>query len=100
MAKTKSYRKKRSIKHYKKKGTGTKNNFLKKIDKTGKRVLPVVSKGLQTVGSTVKKATPVVEKGISNIYDTLATGFDSVQNTITKSQRHRKKGRSYKSKRN
>lgn len=93
MTKTKSYRK-TSKKHYRR--TGTKTNFLKNIGKTGKRVLPVVNKGLQTVGTTVKKAAPVVEKGISNIYDTLATGFDKVQNTITKSKRYRKSKRSNK----
>jgi hypothetical protein len=97
MAKTKRYRKKTSKKHYKK----TRTNFLKKIGNSGKRVIPVVNKGLQTVGTTVKKASPVVEKGISNIYDTLATGFDSVQNTITNSQSYRKKSKkSHKSKRN
>ena len=96
MTKTKSYRK-TSKKHYRRTGTGktgTKTNFLKNIGKTGKRVLPVVNKGLQTVGTTVKKAAPIVEKGISNIYDTLATGFDKVQNTITKSKRYRKSKRS------
>lgn len=51
-----------------------KHNTLTKLN------MPVVGKGLKTVGSTAKgvvvKAAPIVENGASAVYGTLATGFD------------------------
>jgi hypothetical protein len=57
-----------------------KNSILKSVEKTSKKVLPVVDKGLQGVGSTAKdvaqKSLPIVEKGVSAVYGTMATGFN------------------------
>jgi hypothetical protein len=54
--------------------------FLKKINKTTRRAIPVVASGLKTVGSSVKnitiKSRPVVEKGLGAIYKTVLSGFD------------------------
>ena len=55
-------------------------SILKNIRKTSNKALPLVNKGLTTVGTTtksvVKKSLPVVEKGVSVVYGSLATGFD------------------------
>jgi hypothetical protein len=86
--------------------------LLKDISQTTKKVIPVVSSGLKTVGTSVKvvaeKSAPVVEKGISGVYGALATGFDmgvkGVQSGVTmmsKKRRHKKrhtKNKSYKKK--
>lgn len=89
----------------KKSRTGRK--LIKSITKTTEKALPIVDKGLTTVGNTAKKvaetSAPVIEKGVSAVYGTMATGFDlgvkgakTVAKGITKkrhSKRHRKGGR-------
>jgi hypothetical protein len=89
-----------------------KNNILKSVQKTSSKVLPVVDKGLKTVGTTAKDVAkislPVVEKGVSAIYGTMATGFNlgvkgvkgvsGVAKGMTKSKRSRKGGKSRKNK--
>jgi hypothetical protein len=73
---------------------------LKKIKNTTQKVLPVVNKGLETIGKTTKnvviKSKPYVEKGVSVVYDTLATGFNlgikgakSVANKMQKSRKNK-----------
>lgn len=56
------------------------NNILKSVKKTSKRVLPTIVKGFKTVKTTAKDvaevSVPVVEKGVSAVYGTMATGFD------------------------
>jgi hypothetical protein len=85
-----------------------KNSILKSVGKTSSKVLPVVDKGLKTVGSTAKDVAkislPIVEKGVSAVYGTMATGFNlgvkgvkgvsGVAKGMTKSKRSRsnKKG--------
>ena len=58
----------------------SRSNIVKSISKTAKKTLPVVDKGLKTVGSTAKTVVnaslPVVEKGVSVVYGTMATGLD------------------------
>ena len=90
-----------------------KNNILKSVKKTSKKVLPVVDKSLKNVGTTAKDVAnvslPIVEKGVSAVYGTMATGFNlgikgvkgvrSVAMGMTKSKRtrrHRKGGKSRK----
>jgi hypothetical protein len=81
-------------------------SIIKTIAKTTKSALPVVDKGLQTVGTTAKNVAlvslPVVEKGVSAVYGTMAQGFDlgvkgvkSVAKGVkmTKKRRHNKSGR-------
>jgi len=55
-------------------------SILKSIRNTSQKALPVVGKGLKTVGTTAKyvavKSAPVVEKGVSKVYETMAMGFD------------------------
>jgi hypothetical protein len=89
-----------------------KNSILKSVQKTSNKVLPVVDKGLKTVGTTAKDVAkisiPVVEKGVSAIYGTMATGFNlgvkgvkgvsGVAKGMTKSKRSRKGGKSRKNK--
>jgi hypothetical protein len=88
----------------------SKNSFsLKKIKNTSQQVLPVVNKGLETIGKTTKvvviKSKPYVEKGVSVVYDTLATGFNlgikgakSITNKIQKSRKNKsRKNKSRKS---
>ena len=87
-----------------------KNNILKSVEKTSKKVLPVVDKSLKNVGTTAKDVAnvslPIVEKGVSAVYGTMATGFNlgvkgvkgvkSTAKGMTKSKRskrHRKSGR-------
>jgi hypothetical protein len=56
------------------------SSVVKSISKTASKTLPVVDKGLKTVGSTAKNVVdasiPVVEKGVSAVYGTMATGLD------------------------
>ena len=87
-----------------------KNNILKSVEKSSKKVLPVVDESLQTVGTTAKDVAkislPIVEKGVSAVYGTMATGFNlgvKGVNTVAKgmskskrSKRHRKGGKSRK----
>ena len=78
------------------------------LAKMTESALPVVGKGLKTVGSTttslVKKSAPFIEKGVSDIYGTMSTGFDlgikgvkgmakGVKNMSKKSRRSKKGGR-------
>lgn len=55
-------------------------SIVKSITKTANQTLPVVDKGLKTVGSTAKTVVnaslPIVEKGVSAVYGTMATGLD------------------------
>jgi hypothetical protein len=81
-----------------------KNSILKSVGKTSSKVLPVVDKGLKTVGTTakhvVKNSLPVVEHGVSAVYGTMATGFNlgvkgvkgvsGVAKGMTKSKRSRR----------
>jgi hypothetical protein len=91
-----------------------KNNILKSVEKTSNKVLPVVDKGLQTVGTTAKDVAkvslPIVEKGVSAVYGTMATGFNlgvkgvkgvnSVAKGMTKSKRSRRNKKGGKKTRN
>lgn len=58
----------------------TKSRKRQNAIKTIKKTLPVVNKGLKTVGMTAKKVAtasiPVIEKGVSVVYGTMATGLD------------------------
>jgi hypothetical protein len=54
----------------------SKRSIMKSLKKTASRTLPVVNKGLQTVGTAAKSSIPVIEKGVSAVYDTMATGLD------------------------
>lgn len=79
-------------------------SILKSIKNTGKKALPVVGKGLKTVGATAKyvavKSAPIVEKGASVVYGTLAKGFDLgvkgaktlSKGVMTKRRRYKKRG--------
>ena len=82
-----------------------KNNILKTVTKTSNKVLPVVDKGLKTIGTTAKdvasSSLPIIEKGVSVVYGTMATGFNlgvkgvkSVSKGMTKGKRSKlhKKG--------
>ena len=96
-------------KHHGTKKSRSKNLF-KKINKTTKKVIPVVNTGLEKVGKSVKlvaeKSAPYVEKGISGVYGALATGFDmgikgvqdarKVISKKRKSKKHNKKNTSKK----
>ena len=57
-----------------------KNNIIKTVTKTSNKVLPVVDKGLKTIGTTAKdvasSSIPIIEKGVSVVYGTMATGFN------------------------
>lgn len=50
------------------------------LNRTSRRVLPVVNNGLQTVGkfttSAVKTSIPVVTKGVAAVYGSMAKGFN------------------------
>lgn len=58
----------------------SRRSIMKSIKKTGESVLPVVDKGLKTVGSTTKRVAsasiPVIERGVSAVYDTMSTGLN------------------------
>ena len=53
---------------------------MKSIQKTADKTLPIVNKGLTTVGTTTKDVAsasiPVIEKGVGVVYGTMATGLD------------------------
>lgn len=55
-------------------------SVLKTVTKTTEKALPILDKGLTTVGKTAKNVAevsiPVVEKGVSTVYGTMSTGFD------------------------
>ena len=74
--------------------------IVKSITKTTERALPVVDKGLTTIGNTAKDVAkvgvPVIEKGVSVVYGTMATGLDlgakgvkSVAKGVSKRRRSR-----------
>ncbi len=48
--------------------------------RTASRALPIVNKGLTTIGTTAKSVTersiPIIEQGVSKVYGTMATGLD------------------------
>jgi hypothetical protein len=58
----------------------SRGSVMKSIKSTADKTLPVVNKGLTTVGSTAKNVAdasiPVIEKGVSVVYGTMATGLD------------------------
>ena len=78
-----------------------KNSVMKTLKKTANKTLPVVDKGLKTVGSTAKDVAsasiPVIEKGVSAVYGTMATGLDlgvKGVKTVTKGITRRGRSRS------
>jgi hypothetical protein len=75
------------------------------IRRTANKTLPVVNKGLTTVGTTAKDVAavsiPVIEKGVGVVYGTMATGLDlgvkgvkTVSKNISKRSRSRSASRS------
>jgi hypothetical protein len=80
------------------------SSFFKNIKNTSSKALPVLGKGLETVGTTAKhvavESAPIIERGVSTVYGTLASGFDlgvkGVKSTFKKgkSKSTSKKGRS------
>jgi hypothetical protein len=85
------------------KSSSHRKSIMKSIRNTSERALPIVDKGLKTVGTTAKyvavKSAPIVEEGISKVYGTLATGFDlgvKGVNTLAKGRRKMTKKRRYK----
>jgi hypothetical protein len=77
-------------------GKSRKIDVMKSVNKTASEALPVVDKGLQTVGTTAKdvaqSSIPLVEAGVSRVYGTMARGLDlgieGVQ-TVSKNFRNR-----------
>lgn len=74
-----------------------KSSIMKSIKTTSTKTLPVVNKGLTTVGKTAKEvakvSVPIIEKGVGAVYSTMATGLDlgikgvkSVTNKATRRQ--------------
>ena len=57
-----------------------KGSIMKSIRKTTGKTLPIVNRGLTTVGKTAKSAAavsvPIIEKGVGAVYSTMATGLD------------------------
>ena len=55
-------------------------SIFKKLKNSSSRAIPMVDKGLTTVGMAAKgiayKSKPILEKGVSAIYGTIATGVD------------------------
>jgi len=76
-----------------------KNNLIKTINKTANQTLPVIDKGLKTIGTTTKdiaKASiPIIEKGVSVVYGTMATGVDLGVKGIKKTLKSRSRKTSY-----
>ncbi len=62
------------------KSRSNRKSVIKTIAKTTETALPMVNKGLNTVGTTAKNVAsasiPIVEKGVSAVYGTMASGFD------------------------
>ena len=58
----------------------SRSSVVNSISKTASKTLPIVDKGLKTVGTTAKNVAdasiPVIEKGVSAVYGTMATGLD------------------------
>lgn len=87
------------------KSRSNRKSVLKTVTKTTEKALPIVDKGLTTVGNTAKNVAeisiPVVEKGVSTIYGTMATGFDlgvkgakTVAKGVSKRRRSRRQRKS------
>jgi hypothetical protein len=83
----------------------SKSSVMKTIKKTASKTLPVVDKGLKTIGTAAKDVAeasiPIVEKGVSAVYGTMATGLDlgvkgvkSVAKGMSKRKRSRSRSRS------
>jgi hypothetical protein len=57
-----------------------KGSIMKSIRKTTNKTLPVVNRGLKTVGKTTKDVTkaslPIIEKGVGAVYSTISSGLD------------------------
>ena len=75
-------------------------SMIKRLKRTASKTLPVVDKGLKTVGvaatDVAKKSVPVIEKGVSVVYGTMATGLDlgvkgvkAVSQSVRSNKRHR-----------
>lgn len=85
----------------------SRRNLMKTFRNTANTALPVVNKGLKSVGNTAKKvvttSVPIVQKGVSAVYGTMATGFDlgvkGVRNVEKKVRRVRSTGPNRKTKR-
>lgn len=79
----------------KKKSNKKINNLFKNVKGTSKLAVPVIKKGLKTVGSTVKtvaiKSAPTINKGLEGIYGTLATGFNMGLKGVSKMTKRNKK---------
>ena len=88
------------------KSRSNRKSVINTITKRTKEALPVLGKGLKTIGKTAKNVTsasaPVLEEGLSVVYRTMAQGFDlgvkgvkSVAKGVkmTKKRRHKKGGR-------
>jgi hypothetical protein len=78
----------------------TRRNRKSLIKRITKKTLPVVNKGLKSIGNTAKNVAetsiPVIEKGVSTIYGTMATGFDlgvKGANTVAKGITNKKRTR-------
>ena len=73
------------------------NNLFKKVKGTSQLAVPVVKRGLKTVGSTVKtvaiKSAPTINKGLAGIYGTLATGFNMGLKGVSKMTKRNKSKR-------
>ena len=56
------------------------SSILKNVKRASMNTIPIVDKGITTVGVLAKgvavKSVPVVEKGVSTVYGTLASGFN------------------------
>ena len=82
------------------KSRSQRKSIIRTIRSTSERAIPLVSKGLKTVGTTAKyaavKSAPVVEKGASVVYGTLARGFDLGLKGLTKGVKQMTKKRHYK----
>jgi hypothetical protein len=78
----------------------------KKISTATQKTLPIVNKGLETIGTKTKevlvKSKPYLEKGISHVYGVLASGADlgiksakNVTRGISKSRRFKNESRKF-----
>jgi len=78
----------------------SRRSVMKTITSTADKTLPVVDKGLKTVGTTAKNVAdasiPVIEKGVSLVYGTMSTGLDlgvkgakSISHIVSKGRRSR-----------
>ena len=58
----------------------SRSSVIKSMRKTADKTLPIVNKGLTTVGTTAKDvavaSVPIIEKGVSTVYGTMSTGLD------------------------